>query len=434
MIDSPDFTDFKITPRSPPVFDKNLIYSLTAKTPKIKPFDKKENNQNNNLNINNFNSELNSHNTINNGTNNNINKINNINNDNNNILNINIQEVPANLNNIKHISNDINTINEMKDKIIFPELKTEHNNTLSSSNVINYDINAHILNQNKESRVKSSDKLMFNRYTKRPQINKYGISSNNNNGNESPSTSAFTNSTKKNNLNNETNTEEMSKYCCNFYSANSTSNNNVIIPLIPLRRPNSNFNFGGNQLWDKSTTINSIASYKNKDPVLPKNFIKNINEEINNIASSTNNIPNLGGNKITTNNSGNGSLGGSSYDKFNEHMALTLQENMNIKRCKIVSPSSLNMKNQFKAGTRNKSVQQKSKGSSLEGEINTLLLKNYNNIDKMMMAKLHKIKIEKGMMGSRFADNINKRLFEVPKKPIREIGTSYPNLRPVKNK
>lgn len=422
LVDSPEFTDFKISPRSPSLFEKNLLYSLTAKTPKIKPVDKKDNNSNNNLNNNNLliNSNLNANGTINN--NNNIN--NNINN--NNINNDNILEVQTNSNKIKHVS-DVNTINE---KIVFPELKTEHNNTLSSSNVINYDNNAYILNKNKESRVKSSDKLMFNRYTKRPQIGKYIINSNNNNnGNESPSTSAFTNSTKKNNLNNETNTEEMSKYGFNFYSTNSTSNNNIIIPLIPLRRPNSNFNFGGNQLWDKNSAYNSIASYKTKDS-LSKNFIKNINDEINNI-NNTNSIANVKSNKVT-NNSGNGSLGSSSIEKF-ENMALTIQENLNIKRCKIVPPQSLNIKNQFKTGTRNKSVTQKSKGSSLEGEINTMLLKNYNHFDKIM-GKLHKIKIEKGMMGSKFADNINKRLFEMPKKSSRELGNNYPNIKTIKNK
>ena len=37
---------------------------------------------------------------------------------------------------------------------------------------------------------------------------------------------------------------------------NSTSSN-IIIPMIPLKRPNSNFNIGGNILWEKIDNLNS---------------------------------------------------------------------------------------------------------------------------------------------------------------------------------
>ena len=33
-------------------------------------------------------------------------------------------------------------------------------------------------------------------------------------------------------------------------SAGSSPNNDIIIPIIPMRRPVSNFNFGGGQLWN----------------------------------------------------------------------------------------------------------------------------------------------------------------------------------------
>jgi hypothetical protein len=69
--------------------------------------------------------------------------------------------------------------------------------------------------------------------------------------NDTPSTSAYTNSTKNNNLRNDHNlTEQVSKFRIGLFSAISSSNNNAIIPILPIKRPVSNFNFGGNQLWE----------------------------------------------------------------------------------------------------------------------------------------------------------------------------------------
>ena len=37
----------------------------------------------------------------------------------------------------------------------------------------------------------------------------------------------------------------------------NSASSNIIIPMIPLRRPNSNFNFGGNLLWEKMDNLNN---------------------------------------------------------------------------------------------------------------------------------------------------------------------------------
>ena len=73
-------------------------------------------------------------------------------------------------------------------------------------------------------------------------------------------TSAFTHSTKKYcfplRTGNQNYTEDLSKFRMGLLSAGSNSNSNIIIPMMPLNRPVSNFNFGGGQLWNNFETIN----------------------------------------------------------------------------------------------------------------------------------------------------------------------------------
>ena len=90
----------------------------------------------------------------------------------------------------------------------------------------------------------------------------------NNFSNETPSTSAYTNST-KNNLRNDHNlTEQVSKFRIGLFSANSSSNYNAIIPNLPINRPVSNFNFGGNQLWEKDDTNKDNKIFNNNNEIL----------------------------------------------------------------------------------------------------------------------------------------------------------------------
>ncbi len=60
---------------------------------------------------------------------------------------------------------------------------------------------------------------------------------------------------------------------------NSTSNN--IIPMISLKRPNSNFNLGGNLLWEKMENFNSNNILNTE--IIEKNNFHSRNNNNNNI-------------------------------------------------------------------------------------------------------------------------------------------------------
>ena len=59
-------------------------------------------------------------------------------------------------------------------------------------------------------------------------------------------------------------------------SSGSTLNNNIIIPMIPMRRPVSNFNFGGGQLW------NNFENNKQNIGIKAININEEKNKNINN--------------------------------------------------------------------------------------------------------------------------------------------------------
>ena len=106
----------------------------------------------------------------------------------------------------------------------------------------------------------------------------------NNFSNETPSTSAYTNST-KNNLRNDHNlTEQVSKFRIGLFSANSSSNYNAIIPNLPINRPVSNFNFGGNQLWEKDDENKNSKKHSNNELLLEKEIVQNKEQKNKNIS------------------------------------------------------------------------------------------------------------------------------------------------------
>ena len=289
----------------------------------IKFYNKNNNNTNNNYNYNN-------HNNINNNINVNnkelkvnelIDKKNNINQKNkrpnylkkmiidvNNNNNINERNSLSPITNINQISNPNN-------------IKT--NPLFTSWNNLNK------LNQEKEKSqisklLSSSQNHKFDIFL--PEINHISNNSKKNlTVNNNIDTQSTTNESKKNS--NSNNTDEYSKDRIDLMSAKFATNlninsasSNIIIPIIPLRRPNSNFNFGGNLLWEKMENLNN----------------KILNTE-------------------------------------------TIEKN---------NYNSRNNKNSH----------------SLErGKVSTAPLINSN-------VKLHKIKIEKGMMNTKFADTINKKL------------------------
>jgi hypothetical protein len=121
----------------------------------------------------------------------------------------------------------------INDKIELPLLKKNNNNSPNTNNIFN-----------------------------KNQVLHY-----NNISNESPSTTAFSNSN-KNILKSRNLTDQISKYRLGLLSANSSLNNNnnnksPMIPIIPINRPVSNFNFGGNQLWELDNINTSKTSSKN---------------------------------------------------------------------------------------------------------------------------------------------------------------------------
>ena len=123
-------------------------------------------------------------------------------------------------------------------------------------------------NQGNNSNILSKNKLLNNNYNT-----------------ETPSTSAYTNST-KNNLRNDHNlTEQVSKFRIGLFSANTSSNNNAIIPSLPIRRPVSNFNFGGNQLWEKDDSIkdNKKLNNNHNEIIMKKEIELNKEEKLKDI-------------------------------------------------------------------------------------------------------------------------------------------------------
>ena len=196
-------------------------------------------------------------------------------------------------------------------------------------------------------------------------------------------TSAFTHSSKKyfspSCIGNKNYTEDLSKFRMGLLSAGSTSNNNIIIPMIPIRRPVSNFNFGGGQLWN---------NFENNN----KNIINKINA-IDEDKNKNNNQINQKEDSIIFN------------PDFNNEKGVNNINNININDSK----KNFNIYTKFNNGTRNKLL----KSQDIKNQYNAFPLKSdinnlYLGMDKMIN-KLHKIKIEKGMMNTGIMNSLNKK-------------------------
>ena len=209
-------------------------------------------------------------------------------------------------------------------------------------------------------------------------------------------TSAFTHSSKKyfspGGIGNQNYTEDLSKFRMGLLSAGSTSNNNIIIPMIPIRRPVSNFNFGGGQLWNNFETNNKNLNNKNNankanpfdDPKTINNNLKK--EEDENIFDFENN-----------------------------------KKELNINNSK----KNYNIYNKSNNVARNKTLKSQDKKKPYD---NFPIKNDYNNLylgmDKMI-TKLHKIKIEKGMMNSGIMNSLNKKFNNDYQKQIEQFKKSH---------
>jgi hypothetical protein len=195
-------------------------------------------------------------------------------------------------------------------------------------------------------------------------------------------TSAFTHSSKKYfsppGIGNKNYTEDLSKFRMGLLSAGSTSNNNIIIPMIPIRRPVSNFNFGGGQLWNNIENNNKNINNKN---FMEKGIIIDENKNINNNLKQSEDEK--------------------AFDvEFNKD-----ELNMNLNNSK----KNYNIYNKSNNITRNKSL----KNPDMKKQFELFPMKSdisnlYIGMDKMI-TKLHKIKIEKGMMNTGIMNSLNKK-------------------------
>mgnify|MGYP002868292208 CR=1 FL=1 len=178
----------------------------------------------------------------------------------------------------------INRFNQMYKSLALSKEKNRNRITISSNENYIYDSNVNELKSNKNNSIFTPNDKNISKTDNKcknslPLLNNpSNISSknriSNNYNNDPPSTSAYTNSTKNNNIRNDHNlTEQVSKFRIGLFSANSSSNNNAIIPILPIKRPVSNFNFGGNQLWETDDG--------NKDIKKAQNFETILNKEIN---------------------------------------------------------------------------------------------------------------------------------------------------------
>ena len=229
------------------------------------------------------------------------------------------------------------------------------------------------------------------------QIKNTTLQTNNMNNiiNSTGDTSAFTHSSKKFSspraIYTQNYTEDLSNFRMGLLSAGSSCNNNIIIPMMPFRRPVSNFNFGVGQLWNNFE--NNNTNIKNKENTEEKNRETNLNEEKEN----------------------NG---------INEEQKESNKKEINIDFCN--SKRNYNIYNKVNSATRNnkpfKHTEMKKRLELFQSknDINNL----YIGMDKMI-TKLHKIKIEKGMMNSGIVNSLNKKFNRDYQNQIEQFKKSH---------
>ena len=268
---------------------------------------------------------------------------------------------------------------ENKNGIVLPDLKNINNSNNHFNNFESLNIKKPFTSKKMNLRSISTDKAKFQQ-----NINLHSITND---------TSAFTHSSKKyfspGGMLNQNYTEDLSKFRMGLLSAGSTSNNNIIIPMIPIRRPVSNFNFGGGQLWNNFENNNININNNN---IIDK--VANINDDKN--TNINNNLKKEEDEII--------------FDpEFNKKDSICPKRNYNI-----YNKSNNN-------ATRNKSFKSQDLKKQYEAnDINNL----YIGMDKMI-TKLHKIKIEKGMMNSGIVNSLNKKFNNDYQNQIEQFKKSH---------
>ena len=270
---------------------------------------------------------------------------------------------------------------------ILPDLQTQNFTNIENSK----NIKSAVVPKN-NLRSKSIDKTANPQQSKNANIN---TNINNNNINSTNDTSAFTHSSKKyfspRAIYTQNYTEDLSNFRMGLLSAGSSCNNNIIIPMLPFRRPVSNFNFGVGQLrnnFENSGNINAINKENAEEKAEEKNGIKDDKENNNEEQREIN------------------------KKEFNFDYS-NLKRNYNIYN-KVNSASRNNKP--FKHTEMKKRLEL----FQTKNDINNL----YIGMDKMI-TKLHKIKIEKGMMNSGIVNSLNKKFNRDYQNQIEQFKKSH---------
>lgn len=276
----------------------------------------------------------------------------------------------------------------IRDKLI--QDKKINNNGIILQNLRNLNNNNNNNDNNglTNKNINNFESLNLKRTLKSQTINHRSISTdkakihqNNNINSITNDTSAFTHSTKKTfsvgaGLKNYT--EDLSKFRMGLLSAGSSPNNDIIIPIIPMRRPVSNFNFGGGQLW---------------------------NNLENNINTQNPNKKIIFDNKETID-----------YDKEKEDKQINKNENNINNQKKMFHVYNKTRNKIFKS----QDLKRKFNSSPIKNEVGNL----YIGMDKII-TKLHKIKIEKGMMNSGIFNNLSKKFSNDYQTQLKQYKNNY---------
>ena len=270
---------------------------------------------------------------------------------------------------------------------VVPDHNNKNNNLDKNSNT--KEIKTSIVSKN-NLRSKSMDKTNPQSQQNKNKNNNIdnNINNNINNINSTNDTSAFTHSSKKyftpRAIYTQNYTEDLSKFRMGLLSAGSSCNNNVIIPIMPFRRPVSNFNFGAGNLLNNFENSNFNKKEKQEEKNEEKEKDK-MNKEKNN-----------------------------EINKKEINTDIT-----NLKR-------NYNIYNKVNSATRNNKpfihseLKKRLELFQSKNDINNL----YIGMDKMI-TKLHKIKIEKGMMNSGIVNSLNKKFNRDYQNQIEQFKKSH---------
>ena len=168
----------------------------------------------------------------------------------------------------------MNDINKYQG-VILPEIKTPNLNRGNNNDNLNNKISSNFWKSPNEIIINKDIKNNFSGKTNFYKNIKINTNSNYINDNTQTTTIA-TNSTKKcssSKINNiQSLNEDSSQYSMGLISAGSTTNNNIIIPILTMRRPASNFNNGGGIIHNFNENGNNNLGLNKKGENLENNI------------------------------------------------------------------------------------------------------------------------------------------------------------------